>query len=183
MKNYYGILGISQYATVQDIKKAYKKMASAFHPNKYKSSYAAEKFQEIGEAFEVLLDPEKRALQKIHFSEHFDFRPFKCPECPFSSKGNKAFEKHITKNHPLSFVLFGKTSKNNNGNVKKPGNESANNKNAYTCGICEKSFLYHQNMITHIKTDHGVKKLFDCSLCHEKFTQIGNLNVHIKHCT
>ena len=57
-KDYYRILGISRRATQDEIKKAYKKMALKFHPDKNKDPGAEDKFKEIAEAYEVLSDRE-----------------------------------------------------------------------------------------------------------------------------
>lgn len=60
-KDYYNILCVSKNATQDDIKKAYRKLAVKYHPDKNSGSKAAEdKFKDIGEAYEVLKDPEKR---------------------------------------------------------------------------------------------------------------------------
>ena len=61
-KDYYKSLGLSRGASEEDIKKAYKKMALKFHPDKNKSPGAEEKFKEIAEAYEVLSDPKKRQV-------------------------------------------------------------------------------------------------------------------------
>lgn len=61
-KDYYKTLGISKGATEEDIKKAYKKQALKWHPDKNKSASAEEKFKEIAEAYEVLSDPKKREI-------------------------------------------------------------------------------------------------------------------------
>ncbi|KAK0535851.1 Molecular chaperone (DnaJ superfamily) [Tilletia horrida] len=63
-KDYYSILGVSKDASEDDIKKAYKKLALKWHPdrNKDKEEAAKKKFQELGEAFEVLTDSNKRAI-------------------------------------------------------------------------------------------------------------------------
>lgn len=61
-KDYYKTLGISKGATDEDIKKAYKKQALKWHPDKNKSAAAEEKFKEIAEAYEVLSDPKKREV-------------------------------------------------------------------------------------------------------------------------
>jgi DnaJ family protein B protein 4 len=61
--DYYKVLGIDKNATDDDIKKAYKKMALKWHPDRNKGSEASsKKFKEIGEAFEVLSDGNKRAV-------------------------------------------------------------------------------------------------------------------------
>ena len=59
-KNYYDILGVDRKASEQDIKKAYKKMALKYHPDKNKDPGAEEKFKEIAEAYDVLTDSDKR---------------------------------------------------------------------------------------------------------------------------
>ncbi|XP_078733124.1 dnaJ homolog subfamily B member 4-like [Lampetra fluviatilis] len=61
-KDYYKILGIVRDASDDDIKKAYRKMALKWHPDKNKAPHAEEKFKEVAEAYEVLSDPNKREV-------------------------------------------------------------------------------------------------------------------------
>jgi len=61
-KDYYKTLGLARSATHDDIKKAYRKMALKFHPDKNKSAGAEERFKEIAEAYEVLSDKKKREI-------------------------------------------------------------------------------------------------------------------------
>ncbi|MBU0668287.1 molecular chaperone DnaJ [Patescibacteria group bacterium] len=61
-KNYYEVLGVSKNASDLEIKKAYRKLAQQYHPDKHKGDKAAEsKFKEANEAYEVLSDKQKRS--------------------------------------------------------------------------------------------------------------------------
>lgn len=59
-KDYYTIMGVSRNASDQDIKTAYRKLARKYHPDLNKAADAEAKFKELGEAYEVLKDKEKR---------------------------------------------------------------------------------------------------------------------------
>jgi len=60
-KDYYEILGVNKSASADEIKRAYRKQALQWHPDKNKSSEAEKRFKEINEAYEVLSDQEKRS--------------------------------------------------------------------------------------------------------------------------
>jgi curved DNA-binding protein len=59
-KDYYAILGVSKTASQDEIQRAYRKLARQYHPDINKEAEAENRFKEIGEAYEVLKDPEKR---------------------------------------------------------------------------------------------------------------------------
>ncbi|TMG04858.1 MAG: molecular chaperone DnaJ [Chloroflexi bacterium] len=83
--DYYDILGVSRNASAEDVKKAFRRLAMKYHPDRNKDDSAEARFKEIGEAYEVLSDPEKRTaydrfghagLQGFDFGRGFDGADF-----------------------------------------------------------------------------------------------------------
>ena len=77
-KDYYEILGVARDATQDDIKQAYRKLARKYHPDVSKDVHAEERFKELGEAYAVLKDAEKRAAYDqmgSQWQSGQDFRP------------------------------------------------------------------------------------------------------------
>jgi curved DNA-binding protein len=60
-KDYYAVMGVDKGATQDEIKRAYRRLARKYHPDVSKETDAEKRFKEVGEAYEVLKDPEKRA--------------------------------------------------------------------------------------------------------------------------
>lgn len=60
-RDYYEVMGLSRDATEKDIKMAYRRLARKYHPDISKEVNAEEKFKELGQAYEVLKDPQKKA--------------------------------------------------------------------------------------------------------------------------
>ncbi len=68
-RDYYEILGVSRNAAREEIKRAYRKLALQYHPDRNKSSGAEERFKEISEAYAVLSDDEKRRVYDMYGHE------------------------------------------------------------------------------------------------------------------
>lgn len=88
-KDYYKIMGVSRDASKDEIKRAYRKLARKYHPDVSKEPDAEARFKEVGEAYEVLKDPEKRAAYDrlgANWKAGQDFRP--------PPDWNKGFEFH-----------------------------------------------------------------------------------------
>ncbi len=74
-RDYYEILGIQRGATAEEVKKAYRQLAVKYHPDKNPGDKTAEeKFKELGEAYEVLSEPQKRAAYDQYGHSAFDPR-------------------------------------------------------------------------------------------------------------
>ena len=71
-RGYYAILGVSQSANFQEIKKSYRKLAKKYHPDKNKSPLAEETIKKINEAFEILSDRRKRKQYDLEASNIYD---------------------------------------------------------------------------------------------------------------
>ena len=94
-EDYYEILGIKKDATEDEIKKAYRKLALKWHPDKNPNNReeAEEHFKKINEAYSVLSDKNKRN-QYDHGGIHFDFRGF---------NANDIFKDFLKENHFKDF--------------------------------------------------------------------------------
>jgi len=74
-RDYYEVLGVDRASSEEEIKKAYRKLAVKYHPDKNPGDKAAEeKFKELGEAYEALCDPQRRAAYNQYGHAAFDPR-------------------------------------------------------------------------------------------------------------
>jgi len=78
-KDYYQTLGVSRDVTEEDLKKAYRRLARKYHPDVSKEADAETHFKEINEAYEVLKDPEKRAVYDRLGSQYRAGDAFRAP--------------------------------------------------------------------------------------------------------
>lgn len=85
MKDYYDVLGVSPQASQDEIKKAYRRLAHQYHPDKQGGD--EEKFKEVNEAYQVLSDPAKRSQY-----DRFGRGGFESQEGPFSWSSFDPFE-------------------------------------------------------------------------------------------
>ncbi|WP_058486182.1 DnaJ domain-containing protein [Defluviitalea phaphyphila] len=100
MKDYYKILQVSKNATIEEIKKAYRKLAKKFHPDANNNDpKAEERFKEIGEAYKVLGDETKKA--------EYDRKMFGSSE---DIKENNQQKKRRNHHSNMSSYDFSKTS-------------------------------------------------------------------------
>ncbi len=89
-RDYYEILGVDRKATQDAIKQAYRRLARKYHPDVSKEADAEKKFKDLGEAYEVLKDPEKRAAYDKFGKDWQNGQDFKPPpnwDAGFEFKG------------------------------------------------------------------------------------------------
>lgn len=100
-KDYYKVLGIGRDANETEIKKAYRKLALKYHPDKNKSPGAEEKFKDIAEAYEVLSDPKKKSTYDKFGEEGLKGQP------SFGGEGFSGFSGQFTDPHEIFRTFFG----------------------------------------------------------------------------
>jgi curved DNA-binding protein len=78
-KDYYAVMGVGRDASAEEIKRAYRKLARKYHPDVSKEADAEKRFKDLGEAYEVLKDPEKRAAYDQLGRGYHDGQAFRPP--------------------------------------------------------------------------------------------------------
>lgn len=110
-KDYYKIIGVERNASQDEIKRAYRKLARKYHPDVSKEPDAEEKFKELGEAYEVLKDPQKRqAYDQLgqRWQHGQEFRPPPDWEPGFDFSGGEFTEADASQFSDFFESLFGR---------------------------------------------------------------------------
>lgn len=109
-RDYYEILGLERTASQDDIKRSYRKLARKYHPDVSKHDDAEDRFKELGEAYEVLKDPEKRAAYDRMGDKWRDGQDFEPPpdwEEGFEFRGAGSQPEAETDFHDFFEAMFG----------------------------------------------------------------------------
>ena len=110
-KDYYRIMGVKRDASQDEIKRAYRKLARRYHPDVSKEAGAEDKFKELGEAYEVLRDPQKRrAYDQLgqRWQHGQEFRPPPGWESGFEFSGGGFTEADAGRFSDFFETLFGR---------------------------------------------------------------------------
>ena len=108
-RDYYEVLGVAKDADAGQIKKAYRKLALQYHPDRNDSEEAEGKFKEASEAYEVLSDDTKRQTYDRFGHDGLrnqGFSGFSGAEDIFSSFGNHSISFASESRHPLAAAKF-----------------------------------------------------------------------------
>ncbi len=108
-KDYYQVMGLARDASADDIKKAYRRLARKYHPDLSKESGSEARFKEIGEAYEVLKDPEKRSAYDrlgANWQAGQDFRPPPDWNAGFESAGRGFTDQEAADHSDFFEALF-----------------------------------------------------------------------------
>ena len=122
-KDYYAILGVNKGASQEEIKKAYRKLALKYHPDRNPGDKSAEeKFKEINEAYDILKDEQKRAAYDRYGSSAFQ----NGDASGFSSQGFSDFSEFSDIFSNMFGDIFGGASSGSRGNQKRSSPPGAN---------------------------------------------------------
>ncbi len=199
-KDYYKTLQVKKNATQKEIKKAFRKLAAKYHPDKNPGDKEAEeKFKEINEAHEVLSDPEKRKQYDQIDADHVRFQQSSGPgnrQYSFSGNDFSGFDSSDFGNYSSFFEQFfgGQTDFRNSFNARrrtsgfqeKPQTVEANLQVSFNDAFFGKrtTFIFEgEKLRINLKpgTYDGLSlKLKNKGLAQRGFAKRGDLIIHIK---
>lgn len=123
-KDYYKVMGLERDASQDDVKRAYRKLARKYHPDVSKEADAEARFKELGEAYAVLKDPEKRAAYDelgTNWKAGQEFRPPPDSDAGFEYSGG-GFDPGGSASHSEFFEsIFGRGFGSAQGNRRHAG--------------------------------------------------------------
>ncbi|MBA1333147.1 cytochrome C biogenesis protein, partial [Candidatus Endoriftia persephone str. Guaymas] len=123
-KDYYKIMGVEKGATQDEIKRAYRKLARKYHPDVSKEPNAETKFKEVGEAYEVLKDPEKRAAYDqlgANWKAGQEFRPPPDWDAGFEFRGGGFTPRDASAFSDFFETLFGRGGSGGFADARRAG--------------------------------------------------------------
>jgi len=176
MEDYYKILGVEETADQETIKKAYRKLAVKFHPDKNKERGAEERFKKIAEAYGAIGDPEKRLKYDLDRKNKSFYNPFSGFEKAqgfggFGSWANpsppKGSSVNITIQISLHDVLNGVEKKIKLKRSKKcvpcSGTGAEGGRSFQTCGLCQGSGFVSMNQMRGYVQINSVQSCTACN--------------------
>ncbi|WP_395479919.1 molecular chaperone DnaJ [Candidatus Curculioniphilus buchneri] len=165
--DYYDILGITRNAEERDIKKAYKRLAIKFHPDRNPDNVAAEaKFKEIKEAYEILIDAQKRAAY-----DQYGHAAFEQGNMGSSSSN---FSKNTTSGADFSDI-FGDVF----GDIFGGGRRQRQNRGADLHYNIELSL---EEAVRGVTREIRIPTLEECDICHGSGTKPGTSAMNCPTC-
>ena len=173
--NYYKVLYLNQNATDREVRQAYKRLALKFHPDKNSKSGSEERFKLIGQAYNELKDPMKRAK----FDKQLKHCRNQCNKCSAifekSADLNKHCEKHHLKqfkcNYCASIASF---------ETKQELIKHVSKFHQFKCDMCTTSFGRIEDLTRHKFNFHSVPVV--CTFCQSKFGKLEELSKHAECC-
>ena len=171
-KDYYEILGVNKESTPDEIKKAYRKLALRYHPDKNKDKDAEEKFKEINEAYEILSDEKKKTQYDRSGDVDSEYSEFHDPRDVFM---------HFRKQYASGGIdideLFSEMGENNNDNDNREitfSQKIINHDVKIKCSISLKDAIRGGEITTKLKRNIA------CDKC--KTTGVGNASEKCVYC-
>jgi len=153
-KDYYEVLGVNKGASEQEIKKAYRNLAKKYHPDLNKEPGAEERFKEISEAAEVLLDKDKRAKY-----DQFGFAAF--DNNSFAGSGFQDFGEFFNDMGGFSDIFSSFF-----GNTNHQGRENRYSRAVKGTDVFLELELTFKELVFGTKKQEKIRVLRTCATCH-----------------